>query len=413
MSGPLPDPAPLLRTYPGLAALLAALDGAGEETRLVGGAVRDWLLGLEGRSDVDLATTAVPEEVVRRAEAAGFKTVPTGIAHGTVTVIAAGVPFEVTTLREDVATDGRRAVVRFGRDWAHDAARRDFTMNALYLTRGGELVDPVGGVPDALAGLVRFIGDPDQRIREDYLRILRLFRFHGSHGRGPLDAAALAAAVRQRAGLAGLSRERVRAEFVKLLVAPRAAETLAAMDAAGVLADVLGSPGDIAAAMRLCALEAGLDLAPDPLRRLAALAVRGEGDTARLREGLRLTNAEAKRLERLTDRRLELAPDLTDLERCAALYHLGLEGYRDRVLFDFARSGADVDDGGWRDLVRLPELWTPPVFPINAGAFLARGLPQGPAIGAALRRTEALWIERGFPEDPMALLMLVRDGMEG
>lgn len=213
---------------PGLAEVLGLLNAGDEEARVVGGAVRNSLLNLPV-IDVDIATTALPQEVVERARRAGMKPVPTGIAHGTVTVVAGHHAFEVTTLREDMETDGRRAVVRFGRDWRHDAERRDFTLNALYATADGTVVDLVGGLSDLAARRVRFIGDAQARIREDYLRILRLFRFHASYGVGEVDPTALSAAVRLRAGLLGLSRERIRAETMKLLVAPGAAPTLATM----------------------------------------------------------------------------------------------------------------------------------------------------------------------------------------
>lgn len=402
---------PLMTRHPGLVRVFDALDRDGEELRIVGGAVRDWLIGRGVRADIDLATTATPKDVVRRVEAAGLKAVPTGIEHGTVTVIAEGEPFEVTSLREDVETDGRRARVVFGRDWAKDAARRDFTMNALYMRRGGEVVDLVGGEADAEAGRVRFIGDADQRIREDYLRILRLFRFHAAYGRGPLDAEALAAAVRNKAGLTNLSRERVRAELMKLLAAPRAAETLREMEAAGLLEPVLGGAGDIAAFARLAEIEAALGLGPDAVRRLGALAVRDLDDTVRLKADLRLSNAEAQRLEDLVGP--AATPGMCEKGQRAALYRFGRSKYDDRALIAFARSGAPLDDEGWRALIDQPNRWTPPVFPLNAGAFFARGLPPGPELGAALRRAEELWIERGFPNEPLALVEIARDAMVG
>lgn len=402
---------PLMTRHPGLVRVFDALDRDGEELRIVGGAVRDWLIGRGVRADIDLATTATPKDVVRRVEAAGLKAVPTGIEHGTVTVIAEGEPFEVTSLREDVETDGRRARVVFGRDWAKDAARRDFTMNALYMRRGGEVVDLVGGEADAEAGRVRFIGDADQRIREDYLRILRLFRFHAAYGRGPLDAEALAAAVRNKAGLTNLSRERVRAELMKLLAAPRAAETLREMEAAGLLEPVLGGAGDIAAFARLAEIEAALGLGPDAVRRLGALAVRDLDDTVRLKADLRLSNAEAQRLEDLVGP--AATPGMCEKGQRAALYRFGRSKYDDRALIAFARSGAPLDDEGWRALIDQPNRWTPPVFPLNAGAFFARGLSPGQELGAALRRAEELWIERGFPNEPLALVEIVRDAMEG
>ncbi|WP_371346947.1 CCA tRNA nucleotidyltransferase [Ancylobacter sp. IITR112] len=400
-----PQTNPLVEARPGLVHVLAVLDVDGEEARIVGGAVRDWLIGRGVRADIDIATTALPEEVESRARRAGLKTVPTGIEHGTVTVIAQGEPYEVTTLREDVETDGRRARVVFGRSWDHDAQRRDFTMNALYLTRTGEVVDLVGGVADAKAGRVRFIGDADTRIREDYLRILRLFRFHASFGRGPLDAEALAAAARHRAGLDQLSRERVRSELMKLLVAPRAAETLAQMDDAGLLAPVLGQEGRVALCARLAEVEARLGLAPDPVRRLGALAVREPAEAEALREGLRLSNTEAARLVGLAGP--APTPAMCEKGQKAFLYRMGRETFFDRALIAFARSGALLDDEGWRALLAIAADWKLPVFPLKAADFLTRGMTPGPALGAALKRAEEAWIEAGFPMGEAALAGIV------
>ena len=392
---------PLVLGRPGLKRVLDALDRDGEEARIVGGAVRDWLVGREGRSDIDIATTAVPEEVIRRAKAAGLKPVPTGVEHGTVTLIADGEPFEVTTLREDVETDGRRARVVFGRDWARDAQRRDFTMNALYLTRSGELVDLVGGERDARAGHVRFIGEADVRIREDYLRILRLFRFHAAFGRGPLDAEALKAAIRNRDGLSQLSRERVRAETMKLLVAPRAAEMLAQMQAADLLAPVLGREGDVATFARLAEIEGALGRAPDAVLRLGALAVRDEADAKALRTGLRLSNKEGDRLLALAGP--AATPGMCEKGQKAFLYRFGRQKFDDRALIAFARSGAALDDEGWRALIDLAQTWEIPVFPLRAADFMERGLTPGPALGKALKAAEELWIEAGFPMGEAAL----------
>ena len=392
---------PLIEGRRGLARVLPALDGAGEEARIVGGAVRDWLIGRGARADIDIATTALPEEVMRRALAAGLKPVPTGIAHGTVTVIADSEPYEVTTLREDVETDGRRARVVFGRSWEHVAQRRDFTMNALYLTRSGELVDLVGGVADAKVGRVRFIGDADTRIREDYLRILRLFRFHAAFGKGLLDAGALDAALRNRSGIGQLSRERVRTELMKLLVAPRAAETLAQMDAAGLLEPVLGREGDVPVAARLAEVEAALGLAPDAVRRLGALAVREPAEAEALREGLRLSNAEAARLVGLGGP--APTPGMCEKGQKAFLYRMGRKAFQDRALIAFARAGAPLEDEGWRALADIAADWPLPVFPLKAADFIARGMAPGPALGAALKRAEEAWIEAGFPMEAAAL----------
>ena len=404
------DKAPWLAAGP-LARLLAALDAKGEEARVVGGAVRNTLLGL-APGDVDIATTAAPEEVVRRASAAGFHPVPTGIEHGTVTVVVDGTPFEVTTLREDVETDGRRAVVRFGRDWRADAARRDFTMNALFLARDGAVIDLVGGLADIKARRVRFIGDPATRIAEDHLRVLRFFRFFAAYGVGAPDSAGLSACIRARDDLAKLSRERVRVEILKLMEAARAAETAVIMTEAGILDRVLGGVPDLAALARLAAIEAALGLAPDPVRRLAALAVRVDEDAGRLRERLRLSNDEQRRLRSIGDSWWRLAPAIDEAGGRALLYRLGAADYRDRALVAFARSGAKAGDKGWRELVALPERWTPPKFPLAAKDFLARGVEKGPALGRALEAAEAAWIAAGFPAAADRLAAIVHDAIE-
>jgi poly(A) polymerase len=379
------------------AKLLEALDADGEEARVVGGAVRNTLMRLPP-GDVDVATTALPEEVVRRARAAGFHPVPTGIEHGTVTVVVAGTPFEVTTLRQDIETFGRHATVRFGRDWKADAERRDFTMNALSLTRDARVIDYVGGVADIKARRVRFIGDPDTRIREDYLRILRFFRFFAAYGEGAPDEAGLSACIRARDGLAQLSRERVRVEIVKLLVAARAAEAAAAMADSGVLDHVLGGVADLATLARMAAIEAALRLEPDAIRRLAALAVRVVEDADRLRERLRLSNEEHRRLVSMGEGWWRVGP-ADDGSARALLYRLGVEDYRDRTLLAFARSRAPADDPTWASLVSLPDRWTPPPFPLAGKDFIARGMKRGPALGAALAHAEEAWIAAGFPTE--------------
>jgi len=404
---------------PGLRALLCVLDGAGEEARVVGGAVRNTLLGREV-SDVDVATTALPEVVTARVEAAGLKAVPTGIEHGTVTVISDGTPFEVTTLREDVETDGRRAVVRFGRSWQHDAERRDFTMNALYARADGEVIDLVGGLDDLKARRVRFIGDADERIREDHLRILRLFRFHATYGEGMPDADALLAAERRRAGLLALSRERVRAELMKLLMAERAVPTLEVMSDSGLLQPLLAGIGDIRAFAHLVQLESAWDVTPDPVRRLAALALRVPDDVERLHQRLRLSNAEARRLLALAGpapaaqghgAQEQGGQEGVQQAARAALYRLGAEAVTDRALLAAAHlwkhgNGANGADAALRALVTLARDWTAPRFPLAAADFMSRGLKPGPALGAALARAEAAWIAADFTADATALVRI-------
>jgi poly(A) polymerase len=393
--------APWLGSGP-LARLLAVLDRDGEEARVVGGAVRNTLLGL-APGDVDIATTAVPEVVMQRAAAAGFHAVPTGIEHGTVTVVVNDVPFEVTTLRQDIETDGRHAVVRFGRDWRADAERRDFTMNALFVQRDGKLVDYVGGLADIAARRVRFIGDPARRIAEDYLRVLRFFRFHAAYGAGAPDAAGLAACIRARDGLDQLSRERVRVEIMKMMVAARVSETAEVMTDAGILVQILGGVPDLAGLRNMARVEQALGLAADPVRRLAALAVRIVEDAQRLRERLRLSNEEARRLRAMAEKWWRIDPKIGPVARRAMLYRIGLENYRDRVLLAFARSGAAGGDAGWRELLALPETWAVPKFPLVAKDFMDRGLEKGPLLGAALAIAEESWVVSGFPDEPMVL----------
>jgi poly(A) polymerase len=388
-----------------LAALLAALDRDGEEARVVGGAVRNALIGLPP-GDFDVATTAVPGEVVRRAQACGYKAVPTGIAHGTVTVVVDGAPFEVTTLREDVETFGRHATVRFGRDWQRDAERRDFTMNALSVAPDGRVHDLVGGLADLAARRVRFIGDAATRIAEDHLRILRFFRFHAAYGLGAPDAEGLAACVAARGSLAALSRERVRMELMKLLIAARAVETIGMMAETGLIGAVLGGVPLTAAFAAMAEREAVLGAAPDATRRLAALAVLVVEDAERLRDRLRLFNAEHARLASMAEGWWRVAPG-RGAE--ALLYGLGPEAFADRVLLAWARSGAGADDEGWRALATLPERWRAPAFPLKAADFLGRGVARGPALGAALRAAEAAWIAAGFPDDAGALRVIADD----
>jgi poly(A) polymerase len=389
-------------TQPPLGTLLVALDGAGEEARVVGGAVRNSLLG-EHRGDIDIATTAVPEEVIRRIEAAGFKAVPTGIEHGTVTVVAAGWPFEVTTLREDVETFGRRAKVAFGRSWQRDAERRDFTMNALSISRDGTIHDYVGGIADIAAGRVRFIGDAATRIAEDYLRILRFFRFHASYGTGPPDPAGLAACIAGRAGLEQLSRERIRMEVIKLILARHAVPALAVMTEAGLLEQVLGGVPLLASYSNMIELEAVLSLAPEAVRRLGALAVSVLEDVERLRERLRLANAEYERLASMADGWWHVSGELGEREARVLLYRLGPERFTDRVLLAWTRSPQGAAEERWRLLATLPARWSCPVFPLKASDFLARGVPKGPRLGAALAAAEEAWIQAGFPTDAAAL----------
>jgi poly(A) polymerase len=403
--------APWLRERP-LATLLALLNRDGEEARVVGGAVRNALLQLP-HGDIDIATTALPHEVMRRAEAAGFKRVPTGIAHGTVTVVIESQPFEITTLREDVETFGRHATVRFGRDWKRDAERRDFTMNALTLSADGTVYDHVGGLADIEKRHIRFIGDAAMRIAEDYLRILRFFRFHAWYGEGALDAAGLHAAIVARAGLEQLSRERVRMELMKLVVAPRAVPALAVMAEAGLIGMVLGGVPYLASFANMAKCEAACDLAPDATRRLGALGVWIAEDAERLWQRLRLFNAERARLAAMADAWWRISPRIGDAKAREAIYHLGAEHFRDRVLLAWSRAAETAHDAAWRDLAALPQRWQAPRFPLRAADFVARGVEKGPSLGAALARAEQIWIADGFPLERRALDAVINQALGG
>ena len=370
-----------------LRSVLACLSGQGEEARIVGGAVRNTLIGL-ALTDVDIATTALPQETIRRAKAAGFKPVPTGVAHGTVTVVARDQPFEVTTLREDVATDGRRATVRFGRDFTHDAERRDFTINALMLSADGILHDPVGGLPDLARGQVRFIGDARARITEDVLRILRFFRFHAAFGAGEADAIGLAACIEGRDGLAGLSRERIRSELMKTLMAKGAVAALALMSDTGLWQRVTGG---IAMPHRL---EAMLRVMPEAgaAERLAAACVLTQADAERLRVALKLSNAEHEVVRRAA-LALEAVhgaamPDARTARQLA--YRLGHAPF----MLAMAWACPGLEPGPFTSLAK--DVMTP-AFPFSGRDAVMAGMPAGPGVGQVLARAEALWIEADFP----------------
>ena len=384
-----------------LGKLMAVLDRDGEEARVVGGAVRNVLMG-EPTGDIDLATTALPDEVTRRAQAAGFKAVPTGIEHGTVTVVVDHRPFEVTTLREDVETFGRHAVVRFGRDWRADAARRDFTINALSLSRDGVVHDCVGGLADIAVRRVRFIGQASARIAEDHLRVLRFFRFHAAYGVGLPDPEGLRACIEARDKLDRLSRERVRMELTKLLVAPHAVPTLAVMAEAGLLGPVLGGVAYLAGISNMAKVEAACAFTADPVRRLGALAVMVAEDAERLWQRLRLTNVEHDRLASMADGWWGVTPTDESAAR-ALLYRLGPVRFVDRVLLAWARSAAGAADAQWHAMATLPQRWTAPAFPIKAAHLMARGIEKGRGLGAALAEAERAWIARGFPSGKSAV----------
>ncbi|MFO7805155.1 MAG: CCA tRNA nucleotidyltransferase [Paracoccaceae bacterium] len=351
----------------------AMLTDAGHQAWFVGGCVRNALLG-EPVSDLDISTDAHPERVIALAKAAGLKPLPTGIDHGTITVVVDGHPFEVTTFRKDVETDGRRAVVAFADTMDDDARRRDFTMNALYADRTGQVADPLGGLPDLMARQVRFIEDADRRIKEDYLRILRFFRFHAWYGRDDIDADGLSACAMNSAGIESLSRERVGQEMLKLLSAPDPAPALAAMQASGVLHRVLPGADAVPVAV-LVHLEGEVGVLPDPIRRLTALG--GQDVTERLR----LSKADDRRLEKLRD---------TDASPATLGYRFGADTARDRLLVLSAVLGQTLPP----DDIAAAKHGAAQVFPLKAADLMDRY--QGPALGRALKEAENRWLESDF-----------------
>ncbi|MCD0420168.1 CCA tRNA nucleotidyltransferase [Rhodopseudomonas sp. BR0M22] len=397
---PVRNNAPWLHTGPA-ARVLALLNGDGEEARVVGGAVRNALLG-QPIGDIDIATTAVPEDVIRRAKTDGIKAVPTGIEHGTVTLVLDGHGFEITTLREDVETFGRKAKVAFGRDWERDAQRRDFTINALSMSADGTVHDYVGGLADIAARRVRFIGDPDQRIAEDYLRILRFFRIHAAYGVGAPDRDAYLACIRGRSGLSTLSAERLRMEMLKLMIADGAEASVVAMADGGLLLAVLGGVTYLGAFAAMIGAERALGLDADPVRRLGALAVAVTEDAKRLAQRLRLSNVEAKRLDSMGHRWWRLA-GMDEATARRRLYRLGEARFHDRMMLAWARAGRTADPAPWHRQIALPQRWQAPTFPLKAADFLARGFAAGPALGHVLTLAEDAWLAADFPLDPAAL----------
>jgi tRNA nucleotidyltransferase/poly(A) polymerase len=378
-----------------------ALAGDPGDARLVGGAVRDMLLG-RPVGDVDIATRLTPEAVIARAKAARVKVIPTGIEHGTVTVLIGRRPFEVTTLRRDVETDGRRAVVAFSTDFRDDALRRDFTINALSATPAGAIHDYWDGLTDLAARRVRFIGAAEERIREDYLRILRFFRFHAAVGQGEPDAAGLAACAALKDGLATLSRERIRQELLKLLAAPGAVGAAGSMQAIALWPFILPGGADSARLAALARAEAAAGLAPDPLRSLAAIA---RAPAAALQEALRLSKAETARLAAADQARAAaavLSPGGAGLK--ALLYRHGTIPFRDGLLLAALNGN---DPAPLAAALTLPERWSPPACPIDGARLAAHGVRPGPAMGRLLKAAEAAWIAADFPLEPAAIDRLV------
>ena len=383
-------------------AVMNALCKDGGDARFVGGAVRNALLGREV-TEVDIATPLTPDLVTQRLEAAGLKAVPTGSAHGTIAAISGGKPFEITTLRRDVSTDGRRAVVAFTQDWQEDAARRDFTMNALYASADGKIFDFVNGVADLEAGHVRFVGDAGQRIREDYLRILRLFRFHAWYGKGELDSDALQAAAQERSGLAKLSGERIANEMLKLLRAEDPVSGLRVMAASAILPEILPGTLDMKRLESLAAIDAGTFFDPDAVLRLAALLPADTAAASAVCDAWKLSNEMRDRLVDLAGADEKIVCYLSIREVRKLLYRLGTQKFRDRVLLHWAADEKENNAVRWRALLAMADAWERPAFPLSGRDVMAAGVPAGPLVGQILGEVEEWWVDADFINDEFSL----------
>nr|WP_314438934.1 CCA tRNA nucleotidyltransferase [uncultured Brevundimonas sp.] len=371
-------------------AVMAALEAAGGPgcARFVGGCVRNSLMG-QGVDDIDIATRLRPEQTVAALKAAGLKAVPTGVEHGTVTGVSERAPYEITTLRRDVETDGRRAVVAFTEDWAEDAARRDFRLNALYADAEGRVFDPTGGgLEDAATGRIVFVGEAETRIREDYLRILRFFRFYAWYGRGAPDAAGLTACATLKGGMDRLSAERVSKELLKLLAAPDPRPSVRAMQDSGVLAQVLPDVQPLSVFEALCGLS------DDPVLRLSALLPADEAAVVRIAGALRLSNAVRDRLAAIVSDGPKVSPDMGEVAARAAIYRLGQRAFQDRLRLAEAATGGDG-----QALRRLVEEWPVPRMPVGGRELARLGVRPGPETGRILKAFEAAWIADDFPAD--------------
>ncbi len=404
--------APPWRNTPAVDAVMTALETAlPGGARFVGGCVRNTLMGRDV-DDIDVATQLTPDAVISALEAAGIKAIPTGIEHGTVTAVYERFPVEITTLRRDVETDGRRAVVAFTTDWAEDAARRDFRLNAIYAEPDGTLHDPTGsGLADAKTGAVIFIGDADQRLKEDYLRILRFFRFNAWYGAG-MDADGLAACEGQKAGLSKIAAERIWKELAKLLNAPDPSEAVQAMAASGVLAEILPEADGTTRFASLAEIETGQLFSHDPMHRLMALLPRDVETVTSVAKCLRLSNAERDRLMEWAKDETRFVSYLSAREVRRAVYWLGTETFIDRVMLDWA-SGSDGTDVQWRALIALAESFDRPVFPLGGADAQKAGVPQGPKVGKVLREVEDWWVDADFTMDRLSIIERLKAVAQG
>jgi poly(A) polymerase len=393
-------------------ALIAALEAARPGgSRFVGGCVRNTLMG-RPVDDIDIATQLTPDEVSAVCTKAGFAAHPTGIEHGTVTVVVNHKPFEVTTLRRDVSTDGRRATVAFTESWEEDAQRRDFRMNALYADPDGVVHDPTGGgLEDARKGRVIFIGDARQRIKEDYLRILRFFRFNAWYARGPLDPHGLHACADLLPGLDTLSVERIWKEVKKLLAAPDPRAAWEGMKAIEVCARALPEMSNETRLDALCTIEADLLLPVDAMTRVAA-SLADEGGARALARRLKLSNEERERLVAALGNEVKIVSYMSLREMRRAIYRIGNEAFRDRVMLGWADARGQKGQQ-WRALLAHGQMWTPPKLPLSGDEVMAAGVEAGPKVGLVLREVEDWWIDADFPDDKLSIIERLKAVAQG
>ena len=377
--------------------------------RFVGGSVRNALMGVEV-GDIDLASQLEPTEVAAALDEAGIRYVPTGIEHGTLTAVINGKPFEITSLRKDVETDGRRAVVAFTKDWAEDAQRRDLTINALYVDLEGKVFDPTGqGLDDLKAKKFRFVGDAEARVQEDYLRILRFFRFVAWYGgEAKLDAAALKACRENRRGLKKLSAERVWAELKKLLLARNPSRAVRIMLTNEILDTLLPEASNAEGLAKMVSLESREALKPDPLLRLMAMSAREPLQMALLCKRLKMSTKETKRLRAWSDSSVALDPHANDSEKLKAIYFAGKQVVIDRARVRAAGEEDVLMSSRWMSLADLAMGWTPPEFPLSGKDLKAAGVEPGPKMGKVLEALKALWVRSGFTADRDKLLMALK-----
>lgn len=383
--------------------LIAALTAKGADVRFVGGCVRNAIIH-EPVTDIDVATPDEPDIVIKLLEGAGLKAVPTGIEHGTITAVVDGKGFEVTTLRKDISTDGRHADVSFTEEWKEDAARRDLTINAIYAKPNGHLYDPFGGVADIQQGKVRFIGNARDRIQEDYLRILRYFRFLSYYGKGDADQGALKAIEQHTDGLQKLSAERVRSEFLKLLSASDPVPALKIMSAIGVLSAILPEAAGFDRLERLVDIESNQLFVSDALRRLGALLQLDAAGTRALGERFRLSNLETSRLLELQTNETKIVCYLSIREVRRALYRLGPETFKDLVLMHWAADPKQTNGIQWRALLAMADSWVRPTLPLSGRDVMNAGVPEGPAIGEVIKEVEEWWIDSDFIDDEFSIV---------